>query len=63
MTVVYYDKLILSNLSATNATLGQGTRFGLVLEKGQHIFSVHTCSYDGQNGFYLVERKRLGVNN
>ena len=57
------DKLILSNLLPAKATLGQGVRFGLELEKGQHIFSVRTCPYEGENGFYLLERVRSGTNN
>lgn len=57
------DKLILSNFLPAKATLGQGTRFGVDLEKGQHIFSVRTCPHEGQNGFYLVERKRSAANN
>jgi len=56
------DKLILSNFLPANATLGQGVRFGLDLEKGQHIFSVRTCPYEGENGFYLIERSRFPVN-
>jgi hypothetical protein len=57
------DKLILSNLLPAKATLGQGVRFSLDLEKGQHIFSLRTCPYEGENGFYLLERDRSRTNN
>jgi hypothetical protein len=52
------NDLILSNYFPAKAELGQGIRFDLELEKGRHIFSVVTCPYEEENGFYLLERSR-----
>jgi hypothetical protein len=51
------NNLVLSNATPGKATLGQGVRFRLDLEAGQHTFRVRTCSHEGRNGFYLLERK------
>jgi hypothetical protein len=56
------DKLIIKNLFPAKATLGQGDRLSLDLQKGRHIFSVRTCSYKRQNGFYFLERSRSLLN-
>jgi hypothetical protein len=52
------NNLVLSNAMPGKATLGEGVRFRLDLEAGQHTFRVRTCSHEGRIGFYLLERKR-----
>ena len=55
-------KLLIKNLFPGKARLGQGVRLSLELEKGRHIFSVQTCPYKRQNGFYFLERSRSRLN-
>lgn len=43
------------------AALGNGVFFSLRLEKGRHLFSVSTRTYEGHMGFYLVERNRVAI--
>jgi hypothetical protein len=52
------DKPILSNFSTAQAVLGQGVRLHLELMPGRHIFSVRTCPFGEENGFYMLERAR-----
>jgi hypothetical protein len=55
-------ELLVTNLHPTQATLGQGVRFNVRLEKGLHTFSVQTCAYQGHIGFYFLERNRSPLN-
>lgn len=44
--------------TSPKAELGKGVLFTLYLEKGRHLYSVSTRRYDGNAGFYLMERNR-----
>ena len=52
------NHLVLSNAVPGKATLGEGVRFQLDLDAGHHTFGVRTCSFEGQIGFFLLERNR-----
>lgn len=52
------DQLITKTLFPAEAELGKGIRLSLELQEGRHIFSVRTCPYKNQSGFYFLERSR-----
>ena len=57
-TFWHNNEKIIEVRSPQKARLGNGVVFTLELDRGRHMFTVQTQSYESQAGFYLVERSQ-----